>query len=119
MCGEVLVGTHGRAQISKSYLEIAGFVRDWVAEPGSTWRNQTYISPPDKRQMAFCTEDGANCLFDYVEMKREAQRVRHEAKLREEASVDWGIRNAPPSGGTGGGSGYVRRGSPPPAPFNG
>jgi len=94
-------------------------MRDWKANPGSTWRDQTYISNPDKRQMAFCTEtpDGEmrNCFWEYIDMKRRAARVRHEAQLREEASVDWEIRNA--TGATGPAS--PRRGAPPPADFRG
>lgn len=134
MCGTVLVGSKGIHKISKSYVEIAGFVRDWTADPQSGWREYAYVSAPDKRQMAFCTEDDAQCFFDYLDMKRKQNKVHREAKLREEASVDWEIRNAPPrpSGGTGpngswkpegpngytGGassSGYKKMGSPPPA----
>lgn len=112
MCGTVLVGTQGRVRISRSYLEFSGFMRAWTAVEGSTWRDQAYISAPDKRQMAFCTEDGATCFTDYVVMKQEAQRVRHEQQLREDAAVDWEIRNA--TGGTGHAP-FPRRGSPPPA----
>jgi hypothetical protein len=107
MCGAVLVGAKGIHKISKSYIEIAGFVRDWKADPETGWREYTYISAPDKRQMAFCTEDDAPCLFDYVEMKRNSNRVRREQRLRDEAATDWEIRN---TGSTG-----ERRGSPPPA----
>lgn len=107
MCGATLVGSKGIHKISKSYVEISGFVRDWKADPQTGWREYAYISAPDKRQMAFCTElpegEEASCFFDYLDMKRKANRVHREAKLREEASIDWTIRNAPPTGATGGG----------------
>lgn len=106
MCGTVLVGQRGRVPISRSYLEFAGFMRDWQAIEGSTWRDQTYISPHDKRQMAFCTEDNATCLFDYVAMKRESNRVRHEQELRDGATADALERIAPPR---------PRYGAPPPS----
>ncbi len=109
MCGEVLVGAKGIHKISKSYLEFSGFMRDWTAEPGSTWREQTYISPPDKRQMAFCTENDATCFWDYVAMKREGNRVRREQQLRDGATAEHMERL----------TGGVRRGSPPPAEFKG
>ena len=70
MCDRVLVGQKGREKISRSYLEFSGFMRDWVAVPHSTWRNQTFISPPDQRPMAFCTDNGMKCLIDYVALKR-------------------------------------------------
>jgi len=116
MCGTVLVGSKGIHKISRSYLEFQGFMRDWKATPGSTWRDQTYISNPDKRQMAFCTEldDGsmASCFFDYIEFRRNSARVQREARLREEAGAEFMERNA---------TGYrndhpTRRGSPPPVP---
>lgn len=113
MCGTVLVGTQGRVKISKSYLEFSGFMRDWQAEPGSTWRNQTFISPKDQRQMAFCTEDDATCLFDYVSMKREANRVRHEQELRDGATAEHMERLMT------GGTTTPRRGAPPPATYRG
>lgn len=117
MCGEVLVGSKGIHKISKSYLEFAGFMRDWQAEPGSTWREQTFISPPDKRQMAFCTDDNATCLQDYVQMKRESNRVRKEQMLRDGATADHMDRLA------GGAGSYRPRGNsgnsaPPPAPYS-
>lgn len=105
MCGTVLVGKKGRVDISRSYLEFAGFMRDWQAVDGSTWRDQTYISPHDKRQMAFCTENDATCLFDYVAMKRESHRVRKEQELRDGATAEAMERLAP----------RPRYGSPPPA----
>ncbi len=110
MCGNVLTGQKGIHKISKSYLEFAGFMRDWQATPNSTWREQTYISPPDKRQMAFCTENDATCLQDYVVMKRESQRVRREQELREGATAEHMDRLA-------GGSTYTpkRYGAPPPS----
>lgn len=74
MCGEVLVGAHGIKKISRSYLEFQGFMRDWVADPHSGWREQTFISPPDKRLMAFCTEEDATCLIDYIKMRRDSER---------------------------------------------
>jgi hypothetical protein len=87
-CAAVLVGMKGRVKVSKSYLEIAGFVRDWQADPDSGWRESTYISHPDKRQMSFCTDEGATCLQDYVQMKRDSNRVRREQLLREGATRD-------------------------------
>lgn len=104
MCGQVLVGTMGIRKISRSYIEFSGFMRDWIADPDTGWREQTFISPPDKRLMTFCTDDDATCLQDYVAMKREAQRVRREAELREGATAEWMAT---------GGTGY--RGAPPPS----
>lgn len=107
MCGTILVGTKGIHRISRSFLEFSGFMRDWTAVPNSTWRDQAYISAPDKRQMAFCTEDGATCFWDYVAMKRESNRVRREQELRDGATAEHLERIAP------------RRGAPPPAPYTG
>lgn len=111
MCGEVLVGSKGIFKISKSYIEFSGFMRDWVAEPNTTWREQTYISPPDKRQMAFCTENDAPCFFDYVAMKRESNRVRKEQALRDGATAEHMDRLA------GSPSPRPRFGAPPPCGF--
>jgi len=104
MCGQVLVGYNNRVKVSKSYIEFSGFMRDWVADPHSGWREYTYISPPDKRLMAFCTDDDATCLQDYVKMKRDSQRVIREQQLRDGATREWNDRNA---------TGY--RGAPPPS----
>lgn len=104
MCGEVLVGAHGIKKISRSYLEFQGFMRDWVADPHSGWREQTFISPPDKRLMAFCTEEDATCLIDYIKMRRDSERVRREQALRDGATKEWEQR---------GSTGY--RGAPPPS----
>lgn len=95
-CDTVLVGKKGIAKISKSYIakisksyiEISGFVRDWEADPHSGWRTQTFISDKDQKQMSFCTDGGATCLQDYVDMKRASQRVFREQKLREGATAE-------------------------------
>lgn len=104
MCGKVLVGWIGRQKVSRSYIEFAGFMRDWAADPDTGWREFTFISPPDKRQMAFCTDDEATCLMDYMLMKREANRVRREQELRDGATAEYAERNLPPP----------RYGAPPP-----
>lgn len=115
-CGEVLVGAKGVHKISKSHIEFSGFMRDWQAQPNSTWRDQTYISPPDKRLMAFCTDNGASCLQDYIDLKRSQQRIYREQQLRDGATAEHmerletgGVNRAKPP----------YRGSPPPADFRG
>lgn len=91
-CDTVLVGLVKRMKVSKSYIEISGFVRDWVADPDSGWREQTFISHVDKRQMSFCTDGGATCLQDYVQMKRDSNRVHREQRLRDGATAEMEAR---------------------------
>lgn len=80
MCGEVLCGRKGTAEVKKRFLSINGqvLVDDWDDELER--RTYFHVSPAKFATMIFC---GIRCFEAYVEMREEIWKTKRMQLLRE------------------------------------
>lgn len=89
-CGRVLTGKVGIEMVRRAALLMKGQIGTLEVDPGTKWREHTYITPAADCDLSFCMEAGKeyDCLSLYVETHKFIANQRRRDKLSEEAALE-------------------------------